>query len=173
HRACPCRRAGPARRAGGSGRFAAGEARRRHRQLCRALSPPGAAKGRSAALPPALVLVPPRRRPRRDPDAAPARPARPAPGASRPAMNLLVFLHDAFGGFGGISRFNRDLLAGLCAAPGVVAVTALPRLAPGPAEDLPAKLDFRRDGLGGRARYLLAAFRLMLRRRSDIVLCCH
>jgi phosphatidyl-myo-inositol dimannoside synthase len=88
-------------------------------------------------------------------------------------MNLLVFLHDAFGGFGGISRFNRDLLAGLCAAPGVVAVTALPRLAPGPPEALPAKLDFRRDGLGGRARYVLAAFRLMLRRRSDIVLCCH
>ena len=59
-------------------------------------------------------------------------------------MNLLIFLHDAFGGFGGISRFNRDLLAGLCAAPGVAAVTALPRLAPGPPEDLPAKLDFQR-----------------------------
>ncbi len=139
-------------RPGRSGRGAAGPAGPRRRQLCRALPPPRPAGGRSAALSPAVVLAPPRRRPRRDPATAPAQPGAAALFAARIAMNLLVFLHDAFGGFGGISRFNRDLLAGLCAAPGVAAVTALPRLAPGPPEDLPAKLDFRRDGLGGRAR---------------------
>jgi glycosyltransferase involved in cell wall biosynthesis len=88
-------------------------------------------------------------------------------------MNLLVFLHDAFGGLGGISRFNRDLLAGLCAAPGVAVVIALPRLVAGPPEAMPANLDFRRDGLGGAMRYVAAALRLILRRRTDLVLCCH
>ena len=88
-------------------------------------------------------------------------------------MRLLVFLHDAFGGFGGIARFNRDLLAGLCAAPGVAAVTALPRLAPGPPEELPEKLEFRHDGLGGRLRYVGAALRLIREHPADLVLCCH
>jgi glycosyltransferase involved in cell wall biosynthesis len=38
---------------------------------------------------------------------------------------------------------------------------------------MPANLDFRRDGLGGRLRYVAAALRLMLRGRADIVMCCH
>ena len=40
----------------------------------------------------------------------------------------LVLVTDAFGGRGGIAKFNRDLLNALCLHPDVTLVTALPRV---------------------------------------------
>src|SRR5262245_45220130 len=43
-------------------------------------------------------------------------------------MRILVLVTDAFGGHGGIAKFNRDLLQALCSHPGVAEVVAIPRL---------------------------------------------
>ena len=45
-------------------------------------------------------------------------------------MKVLVVLHDALGGRGGIAKFNRDLLRGLCTAPESTEIVAMPRVAP-------------------------------------------
>ena len=42
-------------------------------------------------------------------------------------MRVLALVHDAFGGQGGIAKFNRDLLSALASAPDLDEVVALPR----------------------------------------------
>ncbi|MCX6895497.1 MAG: glycosyltransferase family 4 protein [Verrucomicrobia bacterium] len=89
-------------------------------------------------------------------------------------MKILSLVTDAFGGHGGIAKFNRDLLTALCAAPDVQGVTALPRLLPSPVGELPAKLDFDTRGVGGKLRYALAVLKAAIRnRKSEIILCGH
>jgi phosphatidylinositol alpha-1,6-mannosyltransferase len=44
-------------------------------------------------------------------------------------ITVAALLSDAFGGHGGIAKFNRDLLRALDAAPQVTRTVALPRLA--------------------------------------------
>ena len=89
---------GPGRSGGGS----APAPCRRYRQLWRLLS-----AGRRMAAERPLYLRPwfwrLALRTRRNPEAAAG------------AMNLLIFLHDAYGGLGGISRNNRDVLEALAA----------------------------------------------------------
>lgn len=88
-------------------------------------------------------------------------------------MRILVLLHDAFGGHGGIAKFNRDLLTALTLVPGCSEVVALPRdsrVDPGP---LPAGLTWR-SGAPGRIAYVLRLFRLSLSGGSfDLVVCGH
>jgi len=90
-----------------------------------------------------------------------------------PSLRILALLTDAYGARGGISRFNRDLLTALCASPRVSSVVALPRLAAGPLEPLPYKLDYRLGALGGKRRYLQALTRTLLTERFDAVVCGH
>ena len=52
-------------------------------------------------------------------------------------MRILVLATDAFGGQGGIAKYNRDLLGALCAYPGVTEVVAVP-LSGAPASGAPA-----------------------------------
>jgi asparagine synthetase B (glutamine-hydrolysing)/glycosyltransferase involved in cell wall biosynthesis len=91
-----------------------------------------------------------RQRPRARPVLAAANAA---PG---PHLRLLVLLTDAFGGFGGIAKFNRDFLTALCLHERVESVLALPRIMPHPPEVLPAKLVFDTSGLGGKKAFLKA-----------------
>jgi hypothetical protein len=70
-------------------------------------------------------------------------------------MRFLVLLTDAFGGRGGIAKFNRDLLTAPCAYPASEEVVALPRTlheAPGP---LPDRLTYRTESAGSKGRYAL------------------
>ncbi|HET9471843.1 MAG TPA: asparagine synthase C-terminal domain-containing protein, partial [Usitatibacter sp.] len=62
---------------------------------------------------------------------------------SRPYKRLrfLVLASDAYGGNGGIAKFNRDLLGALCAMPECERVVAVPRLVPAPPGPLPGKLE--------------------------------
>ncbi len=57
-------------------------------------------------------------------------------------MRILALVSDAFGGHGGIAKFNRDLLQALCAYPGVTEVVALTRRQPLPLEPLPPNLTY-------------------------------
>jgi phosphatidylinositol alpha-1,6-mannosyltransferase len=89
-------------------------------------------------------------------------------------MRILALVTDAFGGHGGIAKFNRDLLTALCNAPDVEQVIAVPRLMPEVPGDLPAKLQFVTEALGGKFRYTLAALKSAIRnRQSKIILCGH
>jgi phosphatidylinositol alpha-1,6-mannosyltransferase len=89
-------------------------------------------------------------------------------------MRIFALVADAFGGSGGIAKFNRDLLTALCTAPGVERVVALPRLSSATPELLPDKLEFNTSGVGGRLRYVAAVLQAAIRnRQSAIVLCGH
>jgi glycosyltransferase involved in cell wall biosynthesis len=64
-------------------------------------------------------------------------------------MRLLFLCTDAFGGRGGIAKFNRDLCRALAAEPLAARVTALPRVVPvDPIEEVPSRVDYQ-SGLAG------------------------
>jgi len=89
-------------------------------------------------------------------------------------MRILVLATDAFGGHGGIAKYNRDLLGALCAYPGVSEVVAVPRHAPLPLEPLPSKLTHLTAGLNGKCSYFLAVWRCLLSPgKFDIIWCGH
>jgi glycosyltransferase involved in cell wall biosynthesis len=89
-------------------------------------------------------------------------------------MRILVFLHDAFGGRGGIAKFNRDLLTALCSHPGVEEVVALPRVIVEEVGPLPAKLDYWTQSAGSKATFLANQLKVLADRRwFDLVICGH
>jgi asparagine synthase (glutamine-hydrolysing) len=92
----------------------------------------------------------------------------------RRGARVLSLTTDAFGGYGGIAQFNRDLLSALCAIPEVTEVVAVPRLMPGASQELPPKLTYATGGLGGKGRYVLEVIRQIARsRRVDLIVCGH
>ncbi|HXI70572.1 MAG TPA: asparagine synthase (glutamine-hydrolyzing) [Verrucomicrobiae bacterium] len=99
---------------------------------------------------------------------------------SQSRLRVLVLLTDGFGGFGGIAKFNRDLLAALCSHEGVTEVVALPRLMPEASGPLPPKLTWVTASLGGKARYLWAVRQTARQFRADtpanvrtLIICAH
>jgi len=89
-------------------------------------------------------------------------------------MRILVLLHDAFGGRGGIAKFNRDLLTALASHPDVEDVVALPRVIVEAIGPLPDKLDYRAYAAGGKAAFLAAELgALATPRWFDLVICGH
>ncbi|MDX1530402.1 MAG: glycosyltransferase family 4 protein [Rhodothermales bacterium] len=90
-------------------------------------------------------------------------------------MRILVLLTDAYGGRGGIAKFNRDLLGALCTHPEVEDVVALPRVVFDPVEAVPEGLDYRLEATGGLRSYLAALWRALRRPHAayDLVLCAH
>lgn len=86
----------------------------------------------------------------------------------------LVFLHDAYGGYGGMAKFNRDLLEALAAIPGAGPVAVLPRNRPVFAETPPPEIDCEQRAASGIGGYLAAFWRrVTFRPRCDIVVCGH
>ena len=98
---------------------------------------------------------------------------------TRPKINRLMrvqmLLTDGFGGFGGISRFNRDFLSALNVCPLVERVYALPRVISDPIEEpIPEAVVYERRAARGRVSYALAVIRHALRGpRADLVICGH
>src|SRR5437867_889026 len=89
-------------------------------------------------------------------------------------MNLLVLLTDAFGGHGGIAKFNRDLLNALCAYPKVEEVTAFPRTITEDQGVLPDRLIYETQAARGKRAYVYHLGRFLAPRNSlDGVLCAH
>jgi phosphatidylinositol alpha-1,6-mannosyltransferase len=89
-------------------------------------------------------------------------------------MRILILLHEAFGGRGGIAKFNRDLITALCAHPDVAAVTAIPQLAADPPGPLPEKLVYPTGGLAGKANWFLrVGVAALSRSHFDLIVCGH
>jgi glycosyltransferase involved in cell wall biosynthesis len=89
-------------------------------------------------------------------------------------MRILALVSDAFGGQGGIAKFNRDLLAALCGADDVEKVVAVPRLVPEPPGRLPEKLEFATEGVGGKIRFARAVLKqARATTKPQLILCGH
>ena len=88
-------------------------------------------------------------------------------------MRILHLTSDAFGGHGGIAKYNRDLIHALCALPAVDEVVCLPRVAAGPIGPIPAKAHFVTEALGGKFRFARATLNELRAGDADIVLCGH
>jgi len=89
-------------------------------------------------------------------------------------MRILVLVSDAFGGFGGIAKFNRDFIGALCAYPGVAEVVAVTRRQPLPLEPIPPKLTYVTAGINGILRYCLTTLRgLVTGGKYDLICCGH
>lgn len=89
-------------------------------------------------------------------------------------LRIGVFLTDAYGGIGGIARFNRDLLDALARMSDVKAVAALPRLIQRAPESVPPKVWLDVRAARGKLHYVLRGMRLALSSpRLDLVICGH
>lgn len=89
-------------------------------------------------------------------------------------IRMLALVTDAHGGYGGIAKFNRDLLGAISSMSRCREVTTFPRLMPNPHGELPAHLTYDLSGLGGKFRYGLATLRHVLRdRRYGLIVCGH
>src|SRR5215469_16103568 len=90
-------------------------------------------------------------------------------------MRVQMLLTDGFGGFGGISRFNRDFLGALNLCPLVERVYALPRvISEAIGEPIPEVVVYERRAARGRVSYVLAVIRRAVRGpRADLVICGH
>lgn len=89
-------------------------------------------------------------------------------------MRLLALVPDAFGGRGGIAKFNRDLLSALLAHPSELDVVAMPRVIVEPVGKIPHRLTFLNEAAGTKARYVSHLGRLLsLDRHFDGVICGH
>jgi len=87
-------------------------------------------------------------------------------------MRVLVLNSDAFGGHGGIAKYNRDFLRALCAHPACQEVVAIPRYMPNLMEPLPAKLTYVTSGLGGKLNYAVAVLKVVRNNPEfDFIVC--
>lgn len=89
-------------------------------------------------------------------------------------MRFLVLVTEAFGGRGGIAKFNRDLLAALSMHLAATEIVALPRVIAEPLGMLPEKVTFLTAAAVGRAAYGRAVLRSLLQKgRFDVIICGH
>ena len=89
-------------------------------------------------------------------------------------LKILALVTDAFGGYGGIAQYNRDLMQACAASDAVGRVVILPRIGTfeGGLAQLP-KIS-QRPAHFGRASYILAALRLTLAEGPfDVIFCGH
>jgi len=89
-------------------------------------------------------------------------------------LRLAVLLTDAFGGFGGISKFNCDLLDAFNASAQVEHVTVLPRLIPDKICGLlPESMVYDRMASRGKISYMRRVLSHSFRDSIDVVVCGH
>jgi glycosyltransferase involved in cell wall biosynthesis len=91
-------------------------------------------------------------------------------------LRTLVLLTDAFGGRGGIAKFNRDLLNALCSYRNTEQIVALPRtmVSATTSEALPARLSYEVGAARGKTAYLWHLLKLPLKyKHFDGIICGH
>lgn len=89
-------------------------------------------------------------------------------------MRVFVLLTDAYGGQGGIAKFNRDLVAALAAHPDMQEVVALPRVVSGTVTGVPERATFALAASGSKPSFVREALRHALGGAPiDLVIAAH
>ncbi len=88
-------------------------------------------------------------------------------------FRALVLATDAFGGRGGIAKFNRDLLTSMASIRDCAEVVALPRLIQTEMEPLPPRMRFLTGAARGKLAYTRLALGQVLRNHFDLVVSAH
>jgi len=88
-------------------------------------------------------------------------------------MRILLLCTDAFGGYGGIALFNRELMRALSEHPRLEELVVLPRLIPNPIEPLPPKTRFVEAAARNEAAYVAQLLGTIRREKFDLVICGH
>jgi phosphatidylinositol alpha-1,6-mannosyltransferase len=89
-------------------------------------------------------------------------------------MRILCLATEAFGGQGGIAKFNRDFLRAMGSNPDIAEIVAVPRRMPHLPEPLPQKLTYIISGLNSKWLYIKTLLRLWrANHHFDIVFCAH
>jgi phosphatidyl-myo-inositol dimannoside synthase len=91
--------------------------------------------------------------------------------ANRP-LRVLALVTDGFSGHGGIAEYNRSFLASLAACEEIGEVVVLPRLNATPSDAVPFGVA-QLPAIRGKITYSLAALRLAISRRIDLIFCGH
>jgi glycosyltransferase involved in cell wall biosynthesis len=103
-----------------------------------------------------------------------ANPRRHCPSPAHGTRRILFLATDAYGGIGGIARFNRDLAEALCQYPEVGEVLVLPRIIPHLPEPTPVNLTLASESSHGRVAYLLSLLRRLHQNPDfDLIICGH
>jgi phosphatidyl-myo-inositol dimannoside synthase len=88
--------------------------------------------------------------------------------------DVTVLTTDAFGGYGGIAKYNRDLLTAMSTYEGIDNVVVFPRILTSDPGVIPPRIDFVTDSIGGSVNYVrTVARRALTNRRSPLVVCGH
>lgn len=89
-------------------------------------------------------------------------------------MKIYAFVPDAYGGHGGISVFNKDLLNAFTLHPQVEHVIALPLVMSRTMESVPDKLTFRANASNSKSAYIRTLLKDLPRiAKSDMLYCGH
>ena len=88
-------------------------------------------------------------------------------------MRILALVVDAFGGTGGISQYNRDLISAWAGLSTVEEIVVLPRLAASPVPPLGTKIVQHQPVASAVSYAARAVAHSALRRRYDVVFCGH
>lgn len=91
-----------------------------------------------------------------------------------PGLRILHLATDAFGGYGGVALYNRDVLNGLALASDIERIVSVPRVQGEPMQPIPPKVDWDTSGLGGKRAYVRAVLRRATGgERFDAIYCSH
>ncbi|MEQ1724376.1 MAG: glycosyltransferase family 4 protein [Sphingopyxis sp.] len=89
-------------------------------------------------------------------------------------LRILMPLSDAYGGFGGIAQYNRDVLRTLSDVPQVDQIVAVPRLISESLGDIPAKVIFDAAAAQGKLAFIVRLLRHgLFAPRADLIWCAH
>lgn len=89
-------------------------------------------------------------------------------------MRILFLTIDAFGGRGGIAKYNQDFLISLCTYPKSTEVVAIPRRVVDPIGSLPSKLTYITAGLNAKLSYVSCVIKTVYNNpKFDLIVCGH
>ena len=88
-------------------------------------------------------------------------------------MRVLALVTDAWGGRGGIAKFNRDMLTSVGTHPNVTEVVALPRVVSESVTNIPAGIRFDTGSAGSLVSFGRAVVSAAIRGAYDVVFCAH
>ncbi len=86
---------------------------------------------------------------------------------------VFLLVTDAFGGYGGIALYNRDVITSLCMSDRVAEVSAVARWQSQPLGDLPRGLVYSTKGTSGWLAYIWEVMKKGIKSKTDLIVCCH